>query len=230
MTQQSPSQSDKNAHLAITQGDLAVNLFIILLIILSALTLAQVSTSTDGYLAPFNSNASTDTDGAPAKSWQAILPIYPKVVVRGDTAYMVDLRKLAEAFAKDMTMELGPDSRDTSRMLPGDPDPTAHTVFVRLYDQDAFPQDLTAQAVPLTELLDVTPQNAAPDATAFWQRLEDTPKIDLILYPDDLSGLTPLMDSFHRRNIAVRLVLMSQQDIFGFSHRGADFGLERSFK
>ena len=75
--------------IALAQGDLSINLFIVLLIILSVLTVAQVSSGNQGYRAPYFQGPADDTAGPPVLGWQPLLPAYPKLVLRGGRVYLV---------------------------------------------------------------------------------------------------------------------------------------------
>ena len=208
---------------ALAQGDLAVNLFIVLLVILAILTLAEISSSSEGYLTPYRRSEPAATAGAPVLGWQPVLPAYPKIVLRGDSVHLVDLRALATAFAAEAPFDLGPDVGDSSRMTGGDLDPVANRVFLRLYDETTFPSALSAGSVALSKI-------DGNEGEAFLAPLSSLPKVDLVLFPKGVARAAPLVAVLHARRIAVRPVLMPQQDIFGFVQSGGDFGLERTFK
>ncbi len=208
--------------IALAQGDLSINLFIVLLIILSVLTVAQVSSGNQGYRAPYFQGSADDTVGPPVLGWQPLLPAYPKLVLRGGRVYLVDLGPLAAAFAAGAPLDLGPDVSDTSMPLADDLDPAAHQVFVRLADA-TFPAALTGASLAMQDL-------GTETGTVFLDRFRETPKLDLIVYPDDVDRAVPLVDRLHATGVALRIIVMPKPDVFGFAQSGGDYGLEKSFK
>ena len=208
---------------ALAQGDLAVNLFIVLLVILAVLTLAEVSSENEGYLTPFRPSESALTVGPPVLGWQPVLPAYPKVVLRDDTIHLVDLRALAEAFAANTKLNLGNEAIDTSKMLNGDLDPMAHRVFLTIDGEATFPSALSARAMSLSEIHEQKGED-------FFASLGPLSKLDLFLFPQDVARAASLIAKLHDRRIAVRVVMMPRQNAFGFVQSGGDFGLERTFK
>lgn len=224
-----PSQPDPNtagpdtSGMAMAQGDLAVNLFIVLLVVLSVLTVAKVSSSSEGYLTPYQRGETATATSAPVLGWQPVLPAYPKLVLRNKVVHLLDLTGFANAFAAAAPMDLGADVQDSSKMLPGHLDPSSYQMFLRLYDDTGFPTTLSAASVPLDQL-------NAEDGIAFFEALGDVPKLDLFAFPDGVADMKPLVDAVHARQIGARIIVMPRQNIFGFVHSGRDFGLERTFK
>lgn len=209
--------------MALAQGDLAVNLFIVLVVVLSTLTVAKVSSRSDGFLAPYRRAVLSETPDALVTRWQPVLPVYPKLVAHDERVYLTDLTALARSFARAETLDLGPDVADTSRMREGDLDPSASTVFLRFYGKATFPEMLSAASLPL-DALDTA------EGHAFLDRIAEIPKVDLLVYSEQLVRLGPLMDALYNRNLGVRMVVMPRKDVFGFVYSGGDFGLERTFK
>lgn len=205
--------------MAMAQGDLAVNLFIVLLVVLSVLTVAQVSSNADGYLTPFRRSETAEALAAPSLGWQPVLPAYPKLVVRQGRVHLLDATALALAFAEGAPLVLPDGAVDNSKLLEGHLDPASFQLFVWLHD-GGVPAPLSAASVPLNALED----------DAFWAALGEVPKLDIFAYPDQLAQLTPLLDAVHGRKIAARVVALSNDAIFGYAYSGRDFGLERSFK
>ena len=207
----------------LAQGDLAVNLFIVFLLMLSILTIAQVSSSTEGYLAPYRSSTPDVESGPPVLGWRPVLPTYPKLVVRGGNLHLFNPIPLSRSFAADVAMDLGPDVVDTSRWHRDDPDPVSYQVFLRLYDGIEFPEALTSGSIALDALEEAEGQR-------FLDEITGVAKLDLFVFPDDLQTLVPLVDALHARRIAVRIVVLPSNEIFGFAQSGRDFGLEKTFK
>ena len=207
----------------LAQGDLAVNLFIVLLFMLSILTLAQVSSSAEGYFTPYRHGTPDAEAGPPVLGWQPVLPAYPKLVVRGGNLHVFNSVPLSYSFAVGKAADLGPDVADTSRRLTGDPDPVSYQVFLRFYDGAGFPEALSSGTMALDALEEVEGQN-------FLDGLAGTAKLDLFIFPEDMQSLVPLVDALHARRIALRILALPSNDIFGFAQTGRDFGLERAFK
>ena len=207
----------------LAQGDLAVNLFIVLLLMLSMLTLAQVSAGAEGYLTPYRRSMPDAEAGPPVLGWQPVLPTYPKLVVRRGSVYVFNATPLSRSFAANEAADLGPHVADTSRRLSGDTDPVSYQVFLRFYDEIDFPEALSSGTMALDALDGLEGRN-------FLDRLTGTAKLDLFVFPDDMQRLVPLVDALHVRRIALRIVLLPSNDIFGFAQSGRDFGLERAFK
>ncbi|MEM7439421.1 MAG: hypothetical protein AAF393_07470 [Pseudomonadota bacterium] len=217
-----PSQQD-NSGLALAQGDLGVNLFIVLLVVLATLTVAQVSSTSEGYLTPYKRGQTEVPKGPPPLGWQPVLPVvYPKLIARKGQLHLLDMTGVARAFAAQEPMDLGADARDTSRMRENDAEPSAHTVFLRFYS-DTVPAAISRASLPLSDV-------QTEEGNLFLDLLTDTPKVDLFVYPDDVVAVGSIMDALHNRGIAVRLVSMQRDDIFGFVYSGSDLGLEKTFK
>ena len=209
--------------IALAQGDLATNLFIVLLIITSVLTVAKVSEGNEGYRAPYSQGTNLRLTGAPMLGWQPILPAYPKLVLRDGMIHLVNLEPLAAAFVADQPMNLGADVFDSSRLLSGDLDPAANQIFLRIYANAPFPSELTRGSLAMIDFDGVAGEE-------FFRRFTDTAKLDLIVYPDDVATAVPLVDRLHGMKVALRIVVMPKLDVFGFADSGSNFGLQKSFK
>ena len=207
----------------LAQGDLAVNLFVVLLLTLSILTLVQLSPNAEGYFTPFRHSTPDAEAGPPVLGWQPVLPAYPKLVVRGGRVHAFNAAPLSRSFAADEAADLGPNVADTSRRLAGDPDPVSYQVFLRFYDGVGFPDALSSGTMALDALEEVEGQ-------VFLDGLTGIAKLDLFVFPEDMQRLVPLVDALHARRIAIRILMLPSNDIFGFVQSGRDFGLERAFK
>lgn len=212
----------QGAGFAMAQGDIAVNLFVVLLVVLASLSIARLSHSPDGYVSPVARNAAPDQGAPPPLGWKKVLPTYPKVVVFGGRVHHLDLTALARAFAGDRRLDLGPGARDASRMIRRDLDPSAHKVIL-WFNQGRIPAPLIHDAVPLSRI-------AGPEGAAFLKRLGDAPKLDLIVYPDQMARAVPLIDALFDRPTDLRLIVPDRDRALTLVSSGRDFGFERSFK
>tara|TARA_B110000503_G_scaffold44142_1_gene72111 strand:+ start:229 stop:912 length:684 start_codon:yes stop_codon:yes gene_type:complete len=216
--------TDRSHFVSVAQGDLSVNLFMALLALLAALSVTTVAIGREGYLFWTSSTPQLDPVGAPIAGWHVVLPVYPKLVIRGGVLHFVDTSAVAQRMVSD-TDSIDPEGyRDSTKLLGNDPDPAAFQVFLRI-DTDDWPDQLSFAHIPLTDL-----QEGTGDAAAFLARLTDSRKVDLFLFPAETVGVVSLLDQLHDAFINVRVLVMPSDTIFGFVQSGRDLGLERSFK
>lgn len=212
--------------IASAQGDIAVNLFVVLLVVISLLSVTAASRSDQGFLSPLLHSSPSEMSAAPFKSWQPILPTHPKILVRGDYAYLLDFNDLAVAFAAGKKAGFGEFGFDTSRLLPNDPDPSGFEVSV-LLDRETLPANFSNASVRIDKLNE---PDADENALHFIKTVGGLAHVDVFYYDQTKLGAQTIAAYLLKNKIAVRLVLLRKDYLFGFASSGRRSGLEESFK
>jgi len=126
-----PQRGRRGPVLELLQGDLSMNFFIILMVILAALSIAAVATVTDGFRTKVEAEADPDLPLALIKSWAPTRSLRPRLYVRDGVIYRMQLDQFAQSFARGERF-LPASGIDASNHLPADPDPAAHRIYLQL--------------------------------------------------------------------------------------------------
>lgn len=141
-----PRREHKGAGLELLQGDLSMNFFIILMVILAALSIAAVATVTDGFRSNVEIEADPDRPLALINSWAPTRSLRPRLLVREGVVYRMQLDAFARNFAAGERF-LPSTGIDASNHLPDDPDPAAHRIILQLLS-NPVPDTLYSWSLP----------------------------------------------------------------------------------
>ena len=135
------AQPSKQAD-TVFQSDLAMNLFMVLMVILATLAAGTAAITQVGFTAPMTSEQVPDPQPplGMVGSWAPVLPVLPRLVVRDGSVQRLDLDLLAESFAAGQPLIRGMDaSRQPAEKL----DPSAYLVELVLLDAP-IPQEIVS--------------------------------------------------------------------------------------
>lgn len=137
---------ETDSGLGVLQGDLSMNFFMILMVILATLTIASVAVITEGFPVRMEREPPADPPLGLIKSWTPVRELRPKLLIRDGQVHRMQLDSFATLFAKGekYAPELG---IDASNHLPQDPDPTAHMLVLQL-GSARLPEDLYSWRLP----------------------------------------------------------------------------------
>lgn len=220
---QTDEESQDRGLVSLAQGDLSINLFMSLLALLAALSIAALAAGREGFIAVTPFTATEDPAAAPIRSWQPVLPVHPKLVLRQSELHLLDATEIAQRFIESDGAASAAGYRDSSKSLPGDLDPSAFQVFLGLDPTARWPASLSAGKAEIVE-------GAPVNLEIFAGALDTTGRADLFLFPDDMAHAVEVIDALYAQDIAVRILKMPRNTVFGFVQSGRDLGLERSFK
>ena len=164
---------------SLIQGDLSMNLFIILLTILAILVFSSMKLSTTGFEVRFEKDNDDDQIEGVSRGWSPIQPIHHRLLVRESIITLFNPTPIAITFARGEENEFILRGNDKTR-LPSNPDndPTAYVFSLGLSNKPV-PKELTYWSTEL-ESPDSTPRFSNPAANDFFS---DENYFDIFIYP-----------------------------------------------
>jgi hypothetical protein len=167
---------DHSDNSAVAQGDIAVNLFMVLLSVLAALVIVAAVASPIGFRKPMIAETANNENLGLVPGWAPVPQARQRLAARADGLWLINLDGLAEALAERKRF-LPDTSLDNSTVMSSDPDPQAHIVSLDT-DTDPLPTTITQWKLDVDALQD--PDFLPLEWTAF---LSTGPEIDILVFP-----------------------------------------------
>jgi hypothetical protein len=208
------------------QSDLAMNLFMVLMVFLATLAVSTVAITQVGFKVRMTPDPISEPQPplGMVRSWAPVLPILPRLVVRDGSVQRLDLDRLAESFAAGRAVVRG---IDQSQHLEKDPDPSAYLVdFVLL--NDAIPDEILSWRIPGTALAQGSSNDSAleplnNDLLAFHQ-------FDVFIYPGQEELAWGLLARLHKANKRYRVVFVHRSQRLEIERESSRFTFEDRYK
>ena len=213
-----------NNRLALGQGDIAVNLFAILLVIFVLMDLSEQQTTIDGFPVNALKEPEQETPLAVVPGWRPVQPIRAKFYVFDGQVYRFDADQLAAAFAGQSDKpDLPPGAVDRSRLLPKDADPTAYRIEI-YHTGMALPDAVTRYSFPLEALeTGALPESLTAD-------LSTLPAVEIFVPRAQVDDAFPLATLLTDARIPFSLRATRTEGRFGFERSSSRQGFEEALK
>jgi len=210
----------------IFQSDLAMNLFMVLMVFLATLAVSTVAITQVGFKVRMTSDPISDPQPplGMVRSWAPVLPVLPRLVVRDGSVQRLDFDRLAESFVAGRAVVRG---IDQSQHLEKDPDPSAYVVdFVLL--NDAIPEEIISWRIPGTAFA----QGPNNDSTLepFSKDLLTFSQFDVFIYPGQEELAWDVLARLHKANKRYRVVFVHRSGRLEIERESSRFTFEDRYK
>lgn len=208
---------------ALGQGDIAVNLFAILLIVFVLMDLSARQEAIDGFPLRTLPMAETETPMGAVAGWRPIQPVRARFYVWQGVLYRISPNALAQHFA-DGPDQIGqaPGMVNRSTPIAADPDPSAYQVDI--YHADTLPPGLVLYQVGLDDLaMGLRPDRLVADLNTMVAADVFVPRSQL----DDALGILSVLAAARRPS---ELKILDAAGRFSYQRRSSQQGFEATFK
>lgn len=203
---------------ALMQGDLSINLFMVLLSVLSALTILATVASSQGFRQPVRSEDAQNVPLALTRGWSPVPELRDLILVRADGLYMLDGMALADTFVTAGRLDPG----DNSRLFAQDRDPQAYHIQLAFY-QGGIPDGYWSWHLD--------PQSLAADSwPARWTDLLATgTPVDLAIYEGGETFAWQAATQLYDNGQAFRLLFQARDQV-SYGRKTSLFNFEDVYK
>mmetsp|Transcript_22853 Transcript_22853/g.38175 ORF Transcript_22853/g.38175 Transcript_22853/m.38175 type:complete len:218 (-) Transcript_22853:1984-2637(-) len=207
---------------AVVQGDLSMNLFMVLLSVLATLAIAAAAVATEGFRKPMLSEPDRAVPELLSPGWSPVPQVRQRLIVRMDGLYLLDLDGRARALSKGEGFRLE-GVTDSSRINSSDPDPQAHQLILIL-SAGSLPPELYHFHVPTDQIL-------AGEMGPEWDLLLDSgQEVDLLVYPDTDEIAWHIASALYHNRSPFRLLFQSRKNQIGYQRSTKNFTFEDFYK
>lgn len=209
---------------AVFQSDLAMNLFMVLMVALATLTATSAAVTTIGFKVRMSSEQTDDRPLGLVASWQPVLPVSPRLVVRNGMVVRLDMDRLAESFAVGRAFL---PVLNNSKQLEADPDPSAYKIELILLN-DAIPKEVVAWEIAAGAFA-----SESTDATLrqpFEQDVKRFEQFDVYVFPSHDQVAWDIVMRLNKANKRYRLQFIDRNERLQFERASTRFTFEDMYK
>lgn len=213
---------------ALGQGDIAVNLFAILLIVFVLMDLSARQEATDGFPLRTLPMAEAEAPMGAVAGWRPIQPVRARFYVWQGVLYRISTNSLAQHFAEgpdrpgQAPLGQAPGVVNRSTPISTDPDPSAYQLDI--YHGDILPPGLVLYQVGLDDLaMGLRPDPLAADLKTMVAADVFVPRSQL----EDALGILSVLAAARRPS---ELKILDAAGRFSYQRRSSQQGFEATFK
>jgi hypothetical protein len=212
---------------SLVQSDLAMNIFMVMLVVLSVLSIASSVAVTQG----FRVDQKPDNAARPVAlvpGWRPVQPVNPRFVIRDGRVFRLDLTQLAMAISQDKNLPDSASLSDSSRTLTKDPDPSTYRVFLYLF-KNVVPENLVNYSFDISDIK-VGEANAKTLPEQFVNDIKFSAGFDIFFFPGEEANAWLLFSKLNKAGIVVRLLKLRQKEVFAIERSTSKHSFEETYK
>lgn len=217
---------DRGADTSLVQGDLAVNLFMVLLSVLATLSIAAAVVSSQGYPVKMQEEGAPERPRGLSRGWNPVQQLRPRLVVLEGHVALLTTAPLAEALVNGQPLMPDVPGYDASKPLTSDPDPSAFKVLLN-FGPDPLPPELIRWQLPATAFGTAEAGPVLPSEVE--TLIEEAPAVDILVYPDNEELAWSLAAALHDRDVPFALLFQARPRL-GFQRATPLYGFEMIYK
>ena len=221
----------------VVQGDLSVNLFMILLVVLATLSVVSVLVSRVGLPGRHASEVDRAQPLAIVRSWQPVQPIQTRLLIRGGLVTRMRFDDFALAFARGEPLATEPPGVEGALLLEGEPGPGAVRLLLSLDSDRPPPAAFSAWTVPAAVFAEEEEPGGAEGggrgealASGPAAELAQGDGFDLFVAPGDETAAWDIAAWLHAREKRFRFLFLPRKDIFAVERASSNAGFEEIYK
>lgn len=216
---------ERDENQSLIQGDLSMNLFMVLLTVLATLSISIVAIVQDGFKINSKNDSTDALDLALVPGWSPVQSINPRIIVRDGYFMRLDLSAFASDFANGRVYAEEIPGFDNSNPLPNDPEPTAYRLAF-LHGPGAFPEDMIAWKLSFSALGPNSNENIPPEIL---NEIMQYSRADIHIYPNTEQNAWDFVAFLYQNRIGYRL-LFRKKNLLQFGRSSKNFSFEETYK
>lgn len=217
---------EDNSAFDVIQGDLAMNIFIVLLVVLSVFSLAASTTAIDGFKVD-TIPTKKESPLAALAGWNPVQPLQPKLLLREGVLYKLDTLKIAKNFYAGNKHLVTPELLVETKMLNEDRDPASYSNSF-YFEGKNIPKIFVEYAIPVKYFSSNEAKEEGLDLLSV--DLSKHSGLDLLYFPNQSKNAAKILTLLYEAGNTTRMISLSSDNSFTLNRSSSIYAFEDAYK